>query len=161
MADQVGVLRELGRVLTDDGVLIVTVPGRHLFSFLDLGNLKFRFPRLHRWQYCRKHSAAEYEQRYASNPDGLVGDVSAQKRWHEHFSKRQLGSLLGEAGFVAAEFDGAGFFYRLLKTLGYVVRPIGPLSRCLRRLERLDCKAFESVHLFCLGRKTGPASDGS
>ncbi len=60
VARQVELLKELRRVMADDGVLIVTVPAKCLFSFLDMGNFKFRFPRLHRWYYCRKHSRAEY-----------------------------------------------------------------------------------------------------
>ncbi|GAG01110.1 unnamed protein product, partial [marine sediment metagenome] len=88
--EQGALLDELNRVLKDNGTLIVTVPGQHLFSFLDIGNLKFRFPRLHRWYYCRKHSREEYECRYVSNPDGLVGDISAKKHWHEHFSRAKL-----------------------------------------------------------------------
>ncbi len=87
--EQDALLGELYRVLQDDGVLIVTVPGHHVFSFLDLGNLKFLFPRLHRWYYCRRHSPQEYKHRYVSNADALVGDISATKRWHEHFSRRQ------------------------------------------------------------------------
>lgn len=81
--EQEELLDELHRVLMDDGVLIVTVPGRHAFSFLDMGNLKFRFPQLHRWYYCRNHSPQEYDCRYVSHPDGLIGDISAAKRWHE------------------------------------------------------------------------------
>jgi SAM-dependent methyltransferase len=53
--EQDALLGELHRVLRDEGILIVTVPGQHVFSILDMGNLKFRFPWLHRWFYCRRH----------------------------------------------------------------------------------------------------------
>lgn len=111
--DQAQLLAELNRVLRDGGKLIVTVPGQHLFSFLDIGNFKFRFPRLHRWYYCFCHSRQEYEYRYVANPDGLIGDISARKRRHEHFNKDKLRNLLAKAGFTVIDFDGTGFFYRL------------------------------------------------
>ena len=44
VSGQSELLTELNRVLKDEGKLIVTVPGRHIFSFLDMGNFKFRFP---------------------------------------------------------------------------------------------------------------------
>ena len=118
--NQAELLAELNRILTDGGKLIVTVPGQHLFSFLDRGNFKFLFPRLHRWYYCLKHSREEYEYRYVSNPDGLVGDISTKKRWHEHFSRDKLGKMLAEAGFNVIDFDGAGFFSQIIGNVGAV-----------------------------------------
>jgi SAM-dependent methyltransferase len=150
---QTAVLSELNRLLHDDGMLIVTVPGRHIFSFLDVGNLKFRFPRLHRWYYCKIHSEAEYKHRYLSNPDGLVGDISVCKRWHQHFSRKELAILLERCGYVVEEFDGAGLFARLLKCIGFLCGSIKVLQRCVNKLERLDAKAFESANLFCVARK--------
>ena len=146
-------LSELYRVLRDDGVLIVTVPGQHLFSFLDLGNFKFRFPRLHRWWYVRRHSAAEYEQRYGANADGLIGDISAEKRWHEHFSRRKLRTLLSASGFEVAEFDGTGYFRRVLVPFERTIGRIGVIRRFLGQLTRLDAQWFESTNLFCVARK--------
>jgi len=152
--DQNAVLDELHRVLADDGILIVTVPGQHVFSFLDAGNLKFRFPRLHRWFYCLRHGRRQYERRYVSNPDGLIGDISARKRWHEHFSRDRLATLLAASGFQIVEFDGAGLFYRPLSWLLRFCGWIGPLRRCLRSLTTLDAQRFASANLFCVARKT-------
>ncbi|UCG57493.1 MAG: class I SAM-dependent methyltransferase [Phycisphaerales bacterium] len=151
--DQIALLHELSRVLKDGGALIVTVPGQHLFSFMDIGNLKFRFPKLHRWHYCRKHSPAEYESRYVSNPNGLVGDISAKKRWHEHFSRAKLERLLKSCGFTVIDFGGAGFFSRPLKSINLLLAPLRPIRAALAKVEALDARLFESAHLFCVAKK--------
>jgi len=154
--DQELLLHELRRVMQDGGTLIVTVPGRHVFSFLDMGNLKFRFPRLHRWHYCRRHSPAQYERRYVTNPDGLVGDVSAQKRWHEHFSRDRLQILLNCNGWAVAEFDGAGLFVRVLKIAELLLGRVGLLRAGIDRLMAWDARAFAAAHVFCVARKCAP-----
>jgi len=151
--EQIALLDELKRILKDNGILVVTVPGRHLFSFLDTGNLKFRFPGLHRWYYCRKHSKAEYEYRYVSNPDGLVGDVCAKKSWHEHFSRAGLDKLLRRGGFTVVEFDGTGLFSRVIKNVRFLLAPLKLLQPFLKKIEVLDAKYFESANLFCVARK--------
>lgn len=156
--EQGPLLGELHRVLQDDGILIVTVPRRHVFSFLDVGNFKFRFPRLHRWYYCRRHSRDEYERRYVANPDGLVGDVSARKRWHEHFSRRGLEDLLDSHGFSVVEFDGAGFFIRVLSIAQILLGRVGPLRSAIRRMIAWDARCFESANLFCVAQKSAKAS---
>jgi len=155
------VLAELYRVLKDDGTLIVTVPGQHVFSFLDMGNLKFRFPRLHRWFYCRRHSREEYERRYVANPDGLVGDVSVKKRWHEHLSRHKLASVLDRNGFSVVEFDGAGLFMRILKGAELTFGRLGPLRTIVRRAVAWDARRFESANLFCIARKRAACAKDS
>jgi SAM-dependent methyltransferase len=151
--EQDALLGELHRVLQDEGTLIVTVPGQHVFSILDMGNLKFRFPRLHRWFYCRRHSREEYEQRYVSNPDGLVGDVSARKRWHEHFSRRTLQIVLNRNGFSVVEFDGSGLFRRVFRIAEMIVGRIRPLRAITARMTTWDARCFASANLFCIARK--------
>jgi len=158
--EQDELLGELRRVLSDGAILIVTVPGRHVLSFLDLGNAKFRFPRLHRWYYCRKHSRQEYERRYTANPDGLIGDVSARKRWHEHFTKKKLESLLNRNGFSVIEFDGAGFFLRILKIAELLFRRFGPARGIVRKMMAWDARFFSSANLFCVARKESTGSAG-
>lgn len=153
IVEQAALLDEFHRVLRPGGVLIVTVPGQHLFSALDAGNFKFRFPQLHRWYYCRRHSREEYERRYVSNPDGLVGDVSAAKRWHEHFSRDRLTRLLAQSGFAVTDFDGTSFFGRPLSLLRLAVGPLRPLRRAMDRLLLADARRFESMNLFCAAER--------
>jgi len=158
IADQQVALSELRRVLADDGRLIVTVPGEHVFSFLDMGNLKFRFPRLHRWHVRRTRSPAEYERRYGAHPDGLIGDVGADKAWHEHFSRAHLRDLLARAGFRVEGFDGAGLFGRCISVATIGLRRFGPVRRLADRLRRSDARRFAAMNLFCVAVKA-PARD--
>jgi len=150
---QVELLAVLTRVLKDGGKLIVTVPGKHLFSLLDLGNFKFLFPKLHQWYYCLGHSRQEYEYRYVSNPDDLIGDISAKKRWHEHFSRPKLQELLTQAGLTVIDFDGTGFFSRVISNMNHFLKWLKPLHRALTRLQNLDSRLFESTNLFCAAEK--------
>lgn len=152
--EQTDLLAQLNRVLKDGGKLVVTLPGKHLFSFLDMGNFKFLFPRLHKWHYCLRHSQEEYKYRYVSNPDGLIGDISAKKRWHEHFSREKLRKLLSKAGFSVIDFDGTGFFSRVIGNVDYLFRCLKPLHKLLIWIESLDSKLFESANLFCIAEKS-------
>ncbi len=152
IAEQDDLLKECKRVMADDGILIVTVPGKHFFSFLDMGNFKFYFPRLHRWYFCRRYSRSEYEYRYVSNPDGLVGDVSVEKGIHEHFTQRKLKILLEKAGFQVVEFDGTGYFSRPLGLLVRLFRRFAPAQAWLHNVMQADARRFASMNLFCTAR---------
>jgi hypothetical protein len=88
-----------------------------------------------------------------SNPDGLVGDISARKRWHQHFSPAQLETLLNRSGFTVIDFDGTGFFIRAIKSVQFLLGWFKPLQSFSRRLEVLDARLFESANLFCAARK--------
>lgn len=148
VADQEAVLSEIRRVLKPGGRLIVTVPGKHLFSFLDTGNFKFRFPQLHRFLYLMRHSEADYYLRYVDNPDGLIGDIEREKAWHEHFSPTKLRGLLALCGFQAISFDGSGFFARLILPLR-LISP-GMLGRMWERVLDVDARLFGRTNLFCM-----------
>lgn len=144
--DQAGVLLEIRRLLRPGGLLVITVPGKHLFSFLDIGNLKFRFPRLHRLYIKERYGVDFYNSRYANNPHGLFGDVSARKRWHEHFKAQQLVHVLQSAEFDIVDVDGAGYFMRLISMLTLV--PSKLVHRLASWLMTMDYRTFASANVF-------------
>ena len=152
IADQEKVLRELHRVLTPSGILILSVPRKHVFSFLDLGNWKFIFPGLHHLYYRMKHSEEEYMSRYKNSPNGLVGDVEQEKRWHQHFRDEEMIALLDRTGFQVLEMDAVGFFslpMTLMSTL------FGMSRLFTQRIRSWDSYRFSSRQLICSARKKG------
>lgn len=153
--DQAFVLNELNRVLRPGGRIVISVPQQYLFSFLDHGNWKYRFPKIHRLWYLRKHSLEEYEYRYVNNPNGLIGDVDKEKAWHQHFKKGELSTLLAASGFSVINVDGAGAFGDLINLLthsgfGFLFPP---------RFRRWEDLTFESRHLFCAAEKIRRPTD--
>ena len=141
VADQRSLLADLRALLREGGKIIVTVPQQHVFSVIDGGNFKFRFPRIHKWLYLRRHDEADYHYRYVDNPHGLVGDIEKAKSWHQHFTPDELSELLDEAGFDVIDVDGAGFFHRPLVYMQRLRLPVG------RLIER-DMRRGSSCHLF-------------
>src|SRR5690606_10729068 len=135
------------------GHLLVAVPGKHLFSFLDLGNFKFVFPTFHKWAYTRFKSPEEYRRRYVECANGLFGDIEVAKMWHEHFSVAELSLLLEKCGFQVIRHDGTGFFRRVIY-VGMVMMP-SPLRRVGKWFVDLDSKYFSQAELVVLAQKVG------
>ena len=154
--DQEAILTQLHRILKRDGVFIAAVPGQHLFSFLDMGNFKFVFPRLHRWFYTWRYGAQKYRERYIECRNGLIGDVEVEKRWHQHFSHRELAELLRKCGFEVTATDGFGFFNRIIVNVAYFMPKA--VRGLFDRLVDMDARAFETAEIFVAAvRRDGTA----
>lgn len=111
---RVEALREMHRVLADDGVLVVTTPHKGLFSIFDPENVKYHFPRLHRLVFTALKGSAEYRRRFGGD---RFGNFSRGAMRHVHFSADELRDTLAEAGFVVEEIRWFTLVYPFAKTL--------------------------------------------
>lgn len=130
--------------------IIITVPRKHIFSFLDIGNFKFIFPRLPRLYYQRRYSKKEYQQRYLANDYGLFGDIEIEKMWHQHFSHGELQALLNKCGFTDIQLDGTGLFQRPLSLLALGLPFLGSF---LGKLMADDDRFFDCMNCFAIATK--------
>lgn len=145
-ADERAALAEVSRVLRPGGLLVLTVPARHVFSFLDPDNAKFRFPRLHRAVYAARFGRSTYEARFADDSDGLRGDMAWERGWHTNYEAGAVVSLLEHAGLTPALRDGANLFWRFWQ----VPALLGP-HRARRLYDaplRADGRLFRRANLF-------------
>jgi SAM-dependent methyltransferase len=151
VVEQKKLLKELHRVLQPNGLILVAVPGKHLFSFLDMGNWKFIFPRLHEFFVVTSKGRDYFKNHYSENPNGLYGDVEKEKFWHEHFSKNDLKTLLKECGFFIKDVDGFGFFNRIITNLAYFSPNF--LTNFFNILVKVDATYFASTEIWVLAEK--------
>jgi ubiquinone/menaquinone biosynthesis C-methylase UbiE len=149
--DEAKLLAEVHRVLAAEGLLVVTVPRRHVFTFLDPDNAKFRFPRVHRAVYARRFGAQVYRERFEDLTNDLRGDMSVGKDQHTNYRTPQLLTLLREQGFEPAVVTGANLFWRWLQIPALLTG--GALRRALERGIYLDGRAFHAANLFVAARR--------
>lgn len=102
VTDERATLCELARILKPGGKLLLTTPHRGWFTFLDLGNFKFVFPRVHRFIHRTILRQSDYyEHRFRKTTErSLVGDISlreGRKPWHRHFKREQIEKFCPES----------------------------------------------------------------
>ena len=93
----------------------MTVPGQHVFSFMDPDDAKFRFPRLHRAVYTARFGSDVYRRRFVDASDGLRGDMAWTRDRHTNYRAADVLSLLVGAGFIPQLRDGANLFWRFIQ----------------------------------------------
>jgi SAM-dependent methyltransferase len=155
-ADESALLAEAFRVLRPGGTLVVTVPRRHVFSWLDPDNAKYRWPRLHRAVYTRRFGDAAYTARFIDLTDGLRGDMAANRREHTNYTNADITALLEAAGFELLEVTGANLLWRWFQVLSLLLG--GRARVVLGRLIALDGRVFRAsrftANLFVLARRS-------
>ena len=92
------VVREIRRVLRQDGRLIMSVPHDGLFAFLDPANVRFRVPAA--WRLAsRMAGGRSRDAGYEGAKHGVV--------WHHHFNMPELQGLLA-SGFTIEQVNFRG-----------------------------------------------------
>lgn len=144
--DEEELLDEVFRILTPGGLLVVSVPRLHAFSWLDPDNVKFSAPRLHRLVYSARFGQDAYRERFVDLSDGLFGDMSVGRARHTNYRRRHLQQLLEGSGFTLVDVSGANLFWRLFHVPSLLVG--GRLRAVLERAITLDARLFSSANLF-------------
>ena len=81
----------------------------------------------------------------------MIGDIEAEKAWHQHFGKQELQKLLKEYSFETVAVDGFGFFWRVLRNIRYF-SPVF-IKKLIDKLVLADQKAFSSAEIWVITRK--------
>ena len=144
-------LREVFRVLEPGGLVAVTVPARHVFSFLDPGNAKLRYPRVHRAVYQTRFGRAAYHSRFEDLSDGFRGDMSIERSEHKNYEAHEMLSFLEGAGFEPVARDGANLFWQFFDLPRHLAPP--RFKRWFDGPLRLDGSLFHRANLFLTARR--------
>tara|TARA_B100001250_G_scaffold414021_1_gene450276 strand:- start:1938 stop:2744 length:807 start_codon:yes stop_codon:yes gene_type:complete len=152
ISDKKSALMEINRVLKPDGIAYIHVPGKHLFSFLDMGNFKFIFPNLHKFYYVRKYGSEKYDYKYRNNPFGLVGDIEKELSWHDHFSYKQFSEISSHTNFRIVANGGMGFFNRIFINLKYFLPSF--LKILINQLINIDNLLFTKTEVYFILKPT-------
>jgi len=123
-------IAEIHRVLADNGKLIITVPARGIFHFLDPANFRLMFPYFFNTA-SQLMGGQGRDIGYAGQKHGIV--------WHHHFTIEELNSLIGPL-FNIYHFRGRGCllspicdwllwpFYRSNRTNNIVYKTISQIG---------------------------------
>lgn len=128
--DEGATLREIARVLRLGGRLVLTTPHRGLLTFLDVGNVKFAFPRAHRFVHrVLRREPEYYEKRFvAGAATGLIGDISVspgRRAWHRHYTIRQVLRFVPES----LELECRAVYFPAMRALMLLRKGIVVLTR--------------------------------
>jgi SAM-dependent methyltransferase/UDP-N-acetylglucosamine transferase subunit ALG13 len=145
------VLAEAHRVLRPGGTLVVTVPRHHVFTCLDPGNARFRFPGLHRQLYALRHGRARYDERFVDVADGMRGDTAVERSEHRNYRDAELAELLERAGFELREVDAANLWWRFAD----IPRSLLPdrWEHVTHAALRADARTFHHANRFVVARR--------
>ncbi len=135
------VLQELHRVLRPDGHLVIEVPSKGPFRIFDVGNIKYRLPRLHRWFYYYVARRPNYYEENFGPQAPMFGQFSRDANQHKHYSTDEL-SELAAPWFRMEQHIYHGVFYELIQFAEIIVnRPLGKVgSKLFGWLARQDDK---------------------
>jgi len=157
-------LREFHRLLRPGGSLVIAVPSMGPFRAFDIGNIKYNFPRLHRWFYCHVARQPEYYDRNFGADAPMFGQFSRNATQHNHYSANDLVSLTAPY-FRMDRHKRYGLFFEFIQFLEVLVcKPFGRSSvKLFAYLIEQDCKILSPLggaNIVAVFRKQGSSPAG-
>lgn len=113
-------MEEFYRVLRPGGQIVIDVPSKGPFRWMDVGNIKYNFPRLHKWFYLRVVRDPDYYHRHFSGEAKMFGQFSKEATQHKHYGKKEIDELLGSRFNRIDQFK-YGLFYELIQFIEVLV----------------------------------------
>lgn len=118
-------IREFHRILRPGGKLVIEVPSKGPFRVFDVGNVKFRFPRLHKWYY---HYIAKEPGHYRAtfgDENEMYGQFSREATEHRHYRIDDLVAITSPH-FRLESHTRFGFFWEFIQFMEVIVcKPFG------------------------------------
>ena len=105
VSDEKKTLEEVYRVLNPNGALILSVPHKGLFRFIDSFNMKFYFPKLYKLWKGKNYNPNVYQ----------------IQPWHRHYSLNDLKNLFGKKFKIKKMHRGGFIIFPLAWLLGDMI----------------------------------------
>lgn len=113
-------IKEIYRILKPGGKLYLASPYAGIFEWADTANLRYRFPKFHKWFLEFIHNKEEYERRFVNKDKiGLYGDCTASRTWHHHYTEKEVNKLLSKK-FKIDKFHKFSLFHPFLLVLSNI-----------------------------------------
>jgi len=150
-------IEEIYRVLKPGGTLYLASPYNGLFTWADTANLRYRFPKLHKWFLELIHSKEEYERRFVNKDGiGLYGDCTASRTWHHHYTEEEVKKLLSKK-FKIEKFHKFSLFHPFLLVLlnvwDYIFEVKSKFIGRIIWIDNLVNAGDKSYNMFVIARK--------
>ena len=158
-------IEEFHRLLRPGGSLVIAVPSMGPFRAFDIGNIKYNFPRLHRWFYYQIVRQPQYYERNFGAAAPMFGQFSRNASRHNHYSVIDLVSLTSPY-FQLDRYKHYGLFFELIQLLEVgLCRPFGrSRAKLFAYLVEQDCKLLSPLgraNIVAVFRKLAPTRKSS
>lgn len=107
-------VEEFHRLLRDDGRLVIDVPSTGPFRAFDIGNIKYNYPRAHRWfYYYIARQKSYYLERFGPTAK-MFGQFSREASGHKHYNVAELRRVCSP-WFTLERYEHYGLFFELIQ----------------------------------------------
>lgn len=152
-------MQEFARLLKPDGRLVIDVPSDGPFRGFDIGNIKYNYPRLHKWFYCYVARRRQYYEVTFGSEAPMFGQFSKEASEHRHYSATAL-SAVAEPWFEKESHVHYGLLFELIQFIEVIIcKPFGrSSSKLFSWLLVQDCKIISPLgraNIVAVFRKKG------